>query len=56
MMSPTVYVPELLSFSEVVWESGWSGSKPHNGKSGKFPNFLILEHLKSNFIKPQLTK
>ena len=30
---------------------GVSGQKPQNGKT-KFPNLLILEHLKNHFIKP----
>ena len=28
------------------------GQKPQNGKT-KFPNLLILEHLKNYFIEPQ---
>ena len=34
------------------------GDLGQNLKMGnpKFPNLLILEHLKSHFIKPQLTK
>ena len=30
---------------------GVPGKKPQNGKT-KFPNLLILEHLKSHSIKP----
>ena len=30
---------------------GVPGQKPQNGKTN-FPNLLILEHLKSHFIKP----
>ena len=31
-------------------------AKKHTMEKPKFPNLLILEHLKSHFIKPQFTK
>ena len=35
---------------------GKCGPKTSKWQKPKFPNLLILEHLKSHFIKPQLTK
>ena len=42
--------------SLVVQVSGGSGPKKLKMEKPKFPNLLILEHLKRQFIKPQLTK
>ena len=34
-----------------IYKWGFRAKKPQNEKN-KFPNLLILEHLKSHFIKP----
>ena len=54
MLYRVLYKSEELPDSSIgKWEF-WA--KNHKREKPKFPNLLILEHLKNHFIKPQLTK
>ena len=54
MLYRVLYKSEELPDSGIgKWEF-WA--KNHKREKSKFPNLLILEHLKNHFIKPQLTK